>query len=62
LEAVVPFEVLSDRKRRSWRLRSPGTTTTTKEKTKVVRDAEIALAALSACEEALERELFIATS
>ena len=60
MEAVVPFEVLSDRKRRSWRLRAPGTTT--KEKTKVVRDAEIALAALSACEEALERELFIATS
>lgn len=58
----MPFEVLSDRKRRSWRLRASGTTTTTKEKTKVVRDAEIALAALSACEEALERELFIATS
>ena len=55
----MPFEVLSDRKRRSWRLRAPWTTT--KEKTKVVRDVEIALAALSACEEALERELFIAT-
>jgi hypothetical protein len=36
-------------------------TTTTKKKTKVVRDAEVALAALSPCEEALERELFIAT-
>ena len=31
-------------------------------KTKFVRDAEIAFAALSACEEAQEREVFIATS
>ena len=59
---LCPFEVLSDCKRRSRRLRASGTTTTTKNKTKFVRDAEIALVALSACEEAQEREVFIATS
>lgn len=60
LQAVVPFEVLSDRKRRGWKPIPPGPGE--KKIPKVVRDAEIALAALSACEEALERELLIATS
>jgi hypothetical protein len=60
LQAVVPFEVLSDRKRRNWRFVPPGPGE--KKIPKVVRDATVALAALSACEEALERELLIATS
>lgn len=56
----MPFEVLSDRKRRNWNFipRGPGE----KKIPKVARDAKVALAALSACEEALERELLIATS
>lgn len=60
LQAVVPFEVLSDRKRRKWRIVTPGPGE--KKLPKVIRDAKVALAALSACEEALERELLIATS
>jgi hypothetical protein len=60
LQAVVPFEVLSDRKRRNWNFIPRGPDE--KKIPKVARDAKVALAALSACEEALERELLIATS
>lgn len=59
---MVPFEVLLDRKRGSWGLAMRHGEGMVKKKKKVVRDAEVALAAISACEEALERELLIATS
>ncbi|CAK9855092.1 unnamed protein product, partial [Sphagnum jensenii] len=64
LKAVVPFDVLLDRKQRNWGLGAPARQGDgpMKKKTKVVRDAEVALAALAACEEALDRELLIATS
>jgi hypothetical protein len=64
LKAVVPFDVLLDRKQRNWGLGAPARQGdgSMKKKTKVVRDAEVALAALAACEEALDRELLIATS
>ncbi|KAJ7524162.1 hypothetical protein O6H91_18G080400 [Diphasiastrum complanatum] len=57
LEAVVPFEVVLDRRRRM--NRSVKNRVGEKQKSKVVRDAEIALAALGACEEALGKELLI---
>lgn len=59
LEAVVPFDVLLDRSRRSCGLGS--TSSDTERKAKVVRDAEVALAALDKCEEALDKELLITT-
>eukprot|EP00897_Mesotaenium_endlicherianum_P008878 jgi/Mesen1/8018/ME000426S07172 len=69
LEAVVPFDVLLDRTRRNCALGSTSLTTSSTgggggskgRKAKVVRDAEIALAALGACEEALDKELLITT-
>lgn len=62
LEAVVPFDILLDRRKRTKFLNNLGKTSETQERPKVVQDAGIALASLVVCEEALERELFISTS
>lgn len=63
LESVIPFDVLEDRQKRRYML---GMLTKSgscgRKKTKVMQDAEVALASLAACEEALERELLISTS
>ncbi|PIA50395.1 hypothetical protein AQUCO_01300854v1 [Aquilegia coerulea] len=63
LEAVLPFDLLLDRKKRTnflSDLRSSSKDNQTIPK--VVKDTRIALASLAVCEEALERELFISTS
>ncbi|KAK9272431.1 hypothetical protein L1049_002804 [Liquidambar formosana] len=62
LEAVLPFDLLLDRRKRSKFLHNLEKCSQTSTKPKVVRDAGIALASLAVCEEALERELFISTS
>ncbi|KAK4256183.1 hypothetical protein QN277_009081 [Acacia crassicarpa] len=62
LEAVVPFDILLDRRKRATFLSSIGTSVETHVKPKVVQDAGLALASLAICEEALERELIISTS
>ncbi|CAM6098581.1 unnamed protein product [Calypogeia fissa] len=63
LESVVPFDILLDRNRRHSGFTCPLTNKDgAKKKIKVVRDAEVALAALGACEEALDKELLISTS
>ncbi|KAK1261898.1 hypothetical protein QJS04_geneDACA008903 [Acorus gramineus] len=63
LQAVLPFDLLLDRRKRTTYLnsikKSPGVPST---RPKVVSDAMIALESLAACEEVLERELFISTS
>ncbi|XP_062119799.1 uncharacterized protein LOC133834261 isoform X1 [Humulus lupulus] len=61
LEAVLPFDVLLDRKKRSRYLSTLGKDLET-TRPKVVQDAAIALQSLVVCEEALERELIISTS
>ncbi|KAF5184763.1 Gtp pyrophosphokinase [Thalictrum thalictroides] len=63
LQAVLPFDLLLDRRKRTnflSNLRSSSKDTQTIPK--VVKDTRIALASLAVCEEALERELFISTS
>ena len=62
MEAVVPFDILLDRRKRTKFLNSLRSTLETHSKPKVLRDAGIALASLVVCEEALERELIISTS
>uniref|UniRef100_A0A2N9H7I3 GTP diphosphokinase n=1 Tax=Fagus sylvatica TaxID=28930 RepID=A0A2N9H7I3_FAGSY len=62
LEAVVPFDILLDRRKRTKFLNSLRSTLETHTKPKVLRDAGIALASLVVCEEALERELIISSS
>ncbi|CAL1407856.1 unnamed protein product [Linum trigynum] len=62
LEAVVPFDILSDRRKRAIFLESLKNTNEAPKRPKVVLDAGIALASLVTCEEALERELLISTS
>ncbi|MCO5595544.1 hypothetical protein L7F22_049589 [Adiantum nelumboides] len=63
LESVIPFDVLEDRwKRRSMLGMLTRSGTRGRKKTKLMHDAEVALASLAACEEALERELLISTS
>ncbi|KAH7538415.1 hypothetical protein FEM48_Zijuj03G0197000 [Ziziphus jujuba var. spinosa] len=62
LEAVVPFDVLLDRSKRTNFLNSLRKGLETQTSPKVVRDAAIALASLIECEEALERELIVSTS
>ncbi|XP_061995642.1 uncharacterized protein LOC133713626 isoform X1 [Rosa rugosa] len=62
LEAVVPFDVLLDRRKRSNFLSTLGQDLESHKRPKVVHDAGIALASLVICEEALERELIISTS
>ncbi|CAN1345189.1 Putative GTP diphosphokinase RSH1, chloroplastic [Linum perenne] len=62
LEAVVPFDILSDRRKRTIFIESLKNANEVVKRPKVVLDAGIALASLVTCEEALERELFISTS
>ncbi|KAJ4953259.1 hypothetical protein NE237_030091 [Protea cynaroides] len=63
LQAVMPFDVLLDRRKRSNFLHNfMKCSEAAKTKPKVVKDAGIALASLAVCEEALEKELFISTS
>ncbi|MFQ6650680.1 hypothetical protein Gotur_023189 [Gossypium turneri] len=62
LEAVVPFDILLDRRKRVNFLNNLGKSSEMEPKPKVVQDAGIALASLVVCEEALERELFISIS
>ncbi|KZV40939.1 hypothetical protein F511_05184 [Dorcoceras hygrometricum] len=62
LQAVLPFDLMLDRKKRVHFLKIQTTYKDTHKKPKVVRDAGAALASLVLCEEALERELFISTS
>jgi hypothetical protein len=62
LEAVVPFDILLDRRKRTKFLSSLKSTLETNMKAKVLHDAGIALASLVVCEEALERELIISNS
>ncbi|XP_010243108.1 PREDICTED: uncharacterized protein LOC104587265 isoform X2 [Nelumbo nucifera] len=63
LQAVLPFDLLLDRRKRTNFLNNLREySEAPKTKPKVVRDAGIALASLVVCEEALERELFISTS
>ncbi|XWS42894.1 hypothetical protein CRYUN_Cryun16bG0053500 [Craigia yunnanensis] len=62
LEAVVPFDILLDRRKRTNFLNNLGKSSEMEPKPKVVQDAGIALASLVVCEETLERELFISIS
>ncbi|KAK9102846.1 hypothetical protein Sjap_020100 [Stephania japonica] len=63
LQAVLPFDLLLDRRKRSNFLSSlRKCPLTTQMKPKVVIDACVALASLADIEETLERELFISTS
>lgn len=63
LLAVLPFDVLLDRRKRSNFLNNLRKCSEAYQtKPKVVKDAGIALASLAVCEEALERELLISTS
>lgn len=62
LEAVVPFDILLDRRKRANFLNSIANNMDTCMKPKVVQDAGLALASLVICEEALERELIISAS
>ncbi|XP_062145565.1 uncharacterized protein LOC133853178 isoform X2 [Alnus glutinosa] len=62
LEAVVPFDILLDRRKQTKFLSSLRSTLETNTKPKVLHDAGIALASLVVCEEALERELIISNS
>ncbi|KAL8192699.1 hypothetical protein R6Q57_027147 [Mikania cordata] len=62
LQAVVPFDLLLDRRKRIKYIQDLESCSEVQTKPKVVRDAGIALASLVVCEEELERELFISTS
>ncbi|KAG6576870.1 putative GTP diphosphokinase RSH3, chloroplastic, partial [Cucurbita argyrosperma subsp. sororia] len=62
LEAVVPFDILADRRKRTSYLNNLQRSIDTCIQPKVVQDARNALASLLACEEALEQELIISAS
>ncbi|GJM86529.1 hypothetical protein PR202_ga02397 [Eleusine coracana subsp. coracana] len=63
LQAVLPFDLFLDRKRRSYFLSNLNSTSEESIlRPKLVDDAAVALASLAACEEELERELLISTS
>lgn len=63
LQAVLPFDLLLDRSKRTAFLNNlKKCSTVPNTKPKVISDAGIALASLALCEEALERELLISTS
>ncbi|XP_059624957.1 uncharacterized protein LOC132268189 isoform X2 [Cornus florida] len=62
LQAVLPFDLLLDRRKRINFLHTIGSYSESQRKPKVVRDAGIALASLVVCEEALEQELLISNS
>lgn len=58
----MPFDILLDRRKRNKFLNDLDKASKNQTRPKVVQDAGIALASLVACEEILERELFISTS
>ncbi|GLJ10884.1 hypothetical protein SUGI_0137250 [Cryptomeria japonica] len=63
IQAVPPFELLLDRGKRSHILSNFAKNSNAEsQKPKIVRDAEIAIASLTACEEAIEKELVLSTS
>ncbi|XP_058086952.1 uncharacterized protein LOC131234015 isoform X2 [Magnolia sinica] len=63
LQAVLPFNILQDRRKRTNFLNNlRECSEVPNPKPKVLSDAGIALASLAICEETLERELFISTS
>ncbi|XP_078162447.1 uncharacterized protein LOC144557748 isoform X1 [Carex rostrata] len=63
LQAVLPFDLLQERRKRNYFLNNLEKCLKSSSKPpKIVSDAGIALATLAACEEALERELIISTS
>lgn len=63
LQAVLPFDLFLDRKRRSYFLSNLNSSSEESiPKPKIVDAAAVALASLAACEEELERELLISTS
>ncbi|KAJ1702833.1 hypothetical protein LUZ63_002612 [Rhynchospora breviuscula] len=63
LQAVLPFDLLQERRKRDYFLNNLEKCLRSSTKPpKIVGDAGIALASLAACEEALERELIISTS
>lgn len=62
LQAVLPFDLLQDRKKRIDFFNKLVANSNLETTPKVVRDAAFALGTLVVCEEALERELFISTS
>nr|XP_043631889.1 uncharacterized protein LOC122603286 [Erigeron canadensis] len=62
LQAVLPFDLLLDRRKRIKYIQDLVSCSEVQTKPKVVRDAGIALASLVVCEEELECELFISTS
>ncbi|XP_038905056.1 uncharacterized protein LOC120091209 isoform X2 [Benincasa hispida] len=62
LEAVVPFDILADRRKRTSYLNNLQKSIDTSIQPKVVQDARNALASLVVCEEALEQELIISAS
>ncbi|GKV07503.1 hypothetical protein SLEP1_g19269 [Rubroshorea leprosula] len=62
LEAVVPFDILLDRRKQTDFLKNLRKNSEVEPKSKIVEYTEIALASLVTCEKALEQELFISTS
>ncbi|CAN4089402.1 unnamed protein product [Withania somnifera] len=62
LQAVLPFDLLLDRKKRIDFFNKFVANSNLETTPKVVRDAAFSLGSLVVCEEALERELFISTS
>lgn len=63
LQAVLPFDLLLDRRKRTYFLTNRRNfSQASKSKPKVIADAGIALESLVVCEEALERELLISNS
>ncbi|WVZ74071.1 hypothetical protein U9M48_022298 [Paspalum notatum var. saurae] len=63
LQAVLPFDIFLDRKRRSYFLSNLNSNSEESlPNPKIVDDAAVALASLASCEEELERELLISTS
>ncbi|XP_066322349.1 probable GTP diphosphokinase RSH2, chloroplastic isoform X2 [Miscanthus floridulus] len=63
LQAVLPFDIFLDRKRRSYFLSNLNSNSGESiPNPKIVDDAAVALASLASCEEELERELLISTS
>lgn len=62
MEAVVPFDILADRRKRTSYLNNLQKSIDTCIQPKVAQGARNALASLVVCEEALEQELIISAS
>jgi hypothetical protein len=63
LQAVLPFDLFLDRRRRSDFLNNlQSSSEAAIRRPKIVDDAAIALTSLAACEEELQQELLISTS